>query len=140
MVSASIETSAKSMRAISDILRTGFEYNIIHRLALPLDWQQHECPDYKIPPVGNANGNLQQISSVSFLRMRFERNVYKNIFLVPDYFSEKVLIVTRFMNCHVNSISCITRKLKLTKGKIPPIESANEPTVKGLEYMEDDYI
>lgn len=43
------------------------------------------------------------------------------------------------MNPYVNSICCIDRQMKFTKGMIPLLGSAlNEPTVKRLESMVDD--
>lgn len=98
------------------------------------------CPDYKIPPVGDANGNVLQISSVVILHVRFGSTVFKAIFLIASFLIIEVLNATRFISRPVNSIGCIDRKVELTKGKIPLVGSASiEPTVKGLESMEDEY-
>lgn len=140
MVSASIGTSPSFMRATTAKLVTGSRYNITCRLALPLFWQRHVCPEYEITSVGDANENLLQISSAAILCIQFVSAVYKATFLVADYIRVNVLIGTSFMNRHVNPTRCIHRQTKFTKCKVLLFGSApNELTVKGLEMIEDVY-
>lgn len=61
-------------------------------------------------------------------------------FLVPDYFIVKRLIGSQLMNRHDNCSRCIDRQVEFTRGKILLLGSVpNEPIVKGLESMDDDY-
>lgn len=115
------------MRATAAILGTEFGLNIFRRLEFPLGWLRHVWPDYKIPPVGNANGNLLQ------------KRCLQNYLLVAGLTSVEALIGTRFMNRYVNSTRCIDRQEEFTKGKLPPSGSApEEPTAKRLESMDND--
>lgn len=52
----------------------------------------------------------------------------------------EVLIATQFVILQVNSFCCIDRQVEFTMGTTPLLGSTPyEPTVKGLESMEDDY-
>lgn len=104
MVLASFWTSPNSMRITTVILNIGSEYNIFRRSLLPLGSYRHVCPQYELPPVGDADENVLQIFSAVILSIRIGNAVNKTIFLAPDYFNVKILIATRFMNCLVNPI------------------------------------
>lgn len=61
-------------------------------------------------------------------------------FLVDNYLSVKVLIATLLMNRDFNSTRCFHHRVGFTKGKIALFEStSNEPILKELESIEDDY-
>lgn len=67
--------------------------------------------------------NILQVASTVTLRLQFGGAVYTTIMPAADWFSVKMLIGTRFINCHVNSIPCIDRQMEITKGKIPLLGS-----------------
>lgn len=78
--------------------------------------------------------------SVVLQRIWFEIAVYKTIFMAADYLCVEVLIGTRFMSRLVNFICYIDQQVEFTKGTIQLLEIAmDEPTVDGLNYMEDDF-
>lgn len=81
------------------------------------------CPDYEISPVGDANGNLQQISFSVIFRVRFGNAFYKTIFSVADYFNMEVLIGTRFMQYHVKSIRWNDQHVEITKSRIRSLKT-----------------
>lgn len=119
------------MRTKTVTLISSFGYNIIRCSAVPLAWQHLLCPNYKISPVEDANGNLLQISPAATQRSRFVIAVYKTIFLVADYFSVYVLIENRFLNRHFHSISCIDLQVDFVKAKLRIFGSAiNKFTIK----------
>lgn len=107
IVSASINTSPCSMREKTVVLYTESGYNIIFCSVLPLNWQYHVCPDYKILPVGDANGIFLQLLSAVILHTLFESAFYKTNSLIGHNSSLKTLIFTVLMKRHVNSIRCI---------------------------------
>lgn len=76
------------------ILDTFSGCNVIHCSALPLSLQFFVCPNYEIPPVRDADGDLLQILSAVILRIQFVSAVYKTIFLVANYFNMVVRIGT----------------------------------------------
>lgn len=87
----------------------------------------------------NAIGNLLQILADVITHIQFGSAAYWTVLLVADYFIVKVLIGTRLINRHVDSIRCINRQVKYVEGKIPLHDNApNELTVKGMEFMRDD--
>lgn len=141
MVSSSLETSPSSMRTTTVVLGTGSGYNIFRTSALPLCRKPQVCPDYKIPPGWDANGNFLQTFSAVFKCIPFKIAVFKTILLVAEYFNVGVLTRTRFMNFYVTFICCcIDGQVEFTKSKILLLEKApNELTVKELESIKDNY-
>lgn len=79
MILASIGTSFCSMHVTMVLLKSQSGYNINCRPALPLGCQRHECPDYEIPPVGNANSGLIQILSAIIVCTLLNGAVYRNM-------------------------------------------------------------
>lgn len=133
-MSASIGTSSSSIRGSTDIFDYGSGYIIIRRSTTLLGWKLYVCSNYRMFLVEDANANLLQISSAIILCIRLESAVCKAIFLVADYFNVEVLISSRFMNFHIDTIRCIDRHVEITRGKIQLLESAmDEPTVTELE-------
>lgn len=110
MVSISIRTSLSLIRATTAILDTGRGYNFIRRSALRLVWQRPFCLDYKIPLLGDANGNVLHILSATILSIRFGSTAYKTIFLGANYFSVELLFETRIMNCYLKSFAILIDK------------------------------
>lgn len=84
MIAVFIETSLISVWATTVTLNTDCGCNIIRRSSLLPGWQHHECSDYEIPAVGDANKNLLQILSAFILRVRFGSVAYITIFLVTN--------------------------------------------------------
>lgn len=92
-------------------------------------------------PDENANEKIAHILSAVILSITFESAIHKSVFLVVNRFSVDVLIGTSFINLHVNSILCIDQQVEFTNGSVLLLGNTSaEPTVNGLEFMEDDYI
>lgn len=98
------------------------------------------CSIFKISPVEYAHVNpLQNLPAVNS-RIQFRSAVYKPIFLNSDYSSVREIIGTRILNCNVNTNRCINLQVGFTTDIIPLVKGTpNEPIVKGLKLMEDDY-
>lgn len=106
-VSVSIGTTLSFLQATKIILDTGCKYDDFCRSMLPLGRQRHVSLDQKMISFESGNINLLLISSTVILCIRLESNVCGFIFLVSNYFSEKVPIDTQSMNHQANSMRCI---------------------------------
>lgn len=75
------------------------------------------CLGYKIPSVGDGNGNFLQIFYAIILCIRFRSAVNKISFLAADYFSVEVLIGIQLIILNVNYFSCFGRQVEFRGGR-----------------------
>lgn len=84
MVSVSVGTSPKSMRATTVLLDTSFGYNISHCLALPFILKLYVCPEYKVSLAEDINRTFLLILSANISRILLGSAIYKTIILATD--------------------------------------------------------
>lgn len=72
MVWATTGITSDSMRATAVMLDTGFGYNTIGSSELPIGWQRHVCPGFRIPLVRDANGTILLILLAVILFIRWK--------------------------------------------------------------------
>lgn len=107
---------------------------------MTLGWHHIVCLNYKLYPVGDANGFHLQISVAVILHIQFGSAVTKTIYLVANYFMTWVLFGTKFMNFHANTNCYLDCQVKCIECTISLFKSAlNELKSKKQECIEYEY-
>lgn len=86
IVSATIATSLRFMQSVKTVLDTSFEYIILLRSALHLDWHRHACLNCKISSVEKSNKTFLKTLLTVIIRISFKWAVYKTIVFVAKFF------------------------------------------------------
>ena len=121
VVSCSVGPNPRNLRPFPSVFDAGSGPNLIRESALFDGWERYLVKNETVPRLGDASGRPLRLRGVMLIRARFGNSLYHLPFVVAESLAVDVIIGTRFMNQHVESIKCRRQCVKLHRGSVPPI-------------------
>ena len=111
--SASIGSHTSNMRPLLITADCGAGCNLIRNDSSPDDWQRFLVQGPKLPELGDANGNPIHMEVMVDLSVRLGSTIYRVPFPNAEQVTFQALLVTSFVNKHVDHICCRSQEIDL---------------------------
>ena len=109
------------LRPFPSVFDTGSGPDLIQEIALFDGWERYLVKNETVPRLCDANGRPLRLRGVMFIRARIGNSLYHHPFIIAESLAVDVIIGTRFMNQHVDSIECRRQCIKLHRGSVLPM-------------------
>ena len=107
-------------------MNTGSGYALIRKSNLPSNWERYVTEGATTTKLGDASGHARKIEAMVHLTTRLGDSIYRVRYVVVESLAVDVILVTAFMDDHVDHICRREQMIDLQKGRTIPLLTASE--------------